>query len=219
MRQGEILVYCVQSKVIDHSRSRFKRDLLCALFATTFAWTQPIRSLDRFLLGVIIQQLNFGTLMEIDETARELSLLEQIESDPDVTQASLATQLGVAVGTVNWHLKRLIEKGYVKVKRLERRKLRYIITPEGLALRARLTLDYVDRSFDLYRRTRQRVKEHLQQVRSAGYDQIRLIGEGDVADICRLTCLEQGIDLTDEAEVPTLEVRGLKVILHLGDGK
>jgi DNA-binding MarR family transcriptional regulator len=157
--------------------------------------------------------------METDETARELSLLEQIESDPDVTQASLATQLGVAVGTVNWHLKRLVEKGYIKVKRLERRKLRYIITPEGLALRARLTVDYVERSLDLYRRTRQRVKEHLQQVRSAGYEQIRLIGEGDVADICRLTCLEQGIGLTEETDVPALEVRGLKVILHLGDGR
>ena len=46
---------------------------------------------------------------------RELALLERIEQDPDVTQASLATQLGVAVGTVNWHLKRLIAKGYVKI--------------------------------------------------------------------------------------------------------
>ena len=36
-----------------------------------------------------------------EETVRELNLLEQIELDPDVTQASLATQLGVAVGTVN----------------------------------------------------------------------------------------------------------------------
>lgn len=154
-----------------------------------------------------------------DETARELSLLEQIEADPDITQASLATQLGVAVGTVNWHLKRLVEKGYIKVKRLERRKLRYIITPEGLALRARLTVDYVERSFDLYRRTRQRVKEYLQQVRLAGYEQIRLMGEGDVADICRLTCLEQGIGLTTDENAPCLEIRGLKVILHLEDGK
>lgn len=154
-----------------------------------------------------------------DETARELSLLEQIEADPDITQASLATQLGVAVGTVNWHLKRLVEKGYIKVKRLERRKLRYIITPEGLALRARLTVDYVERSLDLYRRTRQRVKEYLQQVRLAGYEQICLRGEGDVADICRLTCLEQGIGLTTDENVPSLEIRGLKVILHLGDEK
>jgi len=40
------------------------------------------------------------------DPAREMILLEQIERDPDVTQASLATQLGIAVGTVNWHLKR-----------------------------------------------------------------------------------------------------------------
>jgi DNA-binding MarR family transcriptional regulator len=64
---------------------------------------------------------------------RELMLLEHIERDPDITQASMAAQLGVAVGTVNWHIKRFIAKGYVKVKRAQRRKLRYIITPEGLA--------------------------------------------------------------------------------------
>lgn len=154
-----------------------------------------------------------------DEAARELSLLEQIESDPDVTQASLATQLGVAVGTVNWHLKRLVEKGYVKVKRLERRKLRYIITPEGLALRARLTVNYIERSFIIYRRTRERVKEHLEQIRQAGFDRIQLIGEGDVADICRLTCLEQDIAVVSDENVPVLEVRELKVILHLESTK
>ena len=71
-----------------------------------------------------------------NEELRELTLLENIENDPNVNQSTLATQLGVAVGTVNWHLKRLIAKGYVKVKRAERKKLRYIITPEGLALRA-----------------------------------------------------------------------------------
>lgn len=67
---------------------------------------------------------------------RDLILLEQIEQNPDATQMSLAGNLGVAVGTVNWHLKRLINKGYIKVRRAERHKLRYIITPEGIALRA-----------------------------------------------------------------------------------
>ena len=149
------------------------------------------------------------------ETTRELSLLEQIESDPDVTQASLATQLGVAVGTINWHLKRMIAKGYVKVKRAERKKLRYIITPEGIALRARLTIDYVERSFDLYRKTRRRVKEHLATIRKAGCEGVRLTGEGDVADICRLTCIEQGFKLVSNGNAPILEVRGLKVILRM----
>jgi len=150
-----------------------------------------------------------------EENPRALSLLEQIERDPDVTQASLATQLGVAVGTVNWHLKRLVEKGYVKVKRAERTKLRYIITPEGLALRARLTVDYIERSFDLYRKIRQRMKKHLLEVKKAGYDRVRLIGEGDVADICRLSCLEQDVRIADGENIPVLEVLGFNVILHM----
>jgi predicted ArsR family transcriptional regulator len=158
--------------------------------------------------------------MEIpEEKARELTLLEQIERDPDVTQASLATQLGVAVGTVNWHIKRLIEKGAVKVKRAERKKLRYIITPEGIALRARLTVDYIERSFDLYRKTRQRVKAHINEVKRAGYDSVRLIGEGDVADICRLSCLEQEIKIVQDESVPALEVRGFKVLLRMEDSE
>jgi DNA-binding MarR family transcriptional regulator len=150
------------------------------------------------------------------ETA--LSLLEQIERDPDVTQANLANQLGVAVGTVNWHLKRLIAKGYVKVKRAERRKLRYIITPQGIALRARLTVNYIDHSFRLYRRARQRVAELLAEVHAAGYNQVRILGQGDVADVCRLTCLEQGMRVVEDNRAPTLMVDGLKVNLKL-DGE
>lgn len=150
-------------------------------------------------------------------TARELTLLEHVESDPDVNQSTLAHQLGVAVGTVNWHLKRLVAKGYVKVQRAERKKLRYIITPEGIALRARLTVDYVERSFDLYRRTRQRVKEHLDTVRAAGMTRVQILGDGDVADICRLTCLEQGFAVVSDGNAPVLELRGWKVILKMGD--
>ncbi len=104
------------------------------------------------------------------ETSRDLRLLEHIEEDPDITQAFLAANLGVAVGTVNWHLKRLVAKGYVKVKRAQRRKLRYLITPQGVSLRARLAVEYVDRSLRLYRKTRKHVQELLEEVRLAGYE-------------------------------------------------
>jgi len=149
-----------------------------------------------------------------NDELRELSLLEQIESDPDVNQSALATQLGVAVGTVNWHLKRLIAKGAVKVSRAERKKLRYIITPEGLALRARLAVDYVERSFSVYRRTRQRVKDYLIKVRHAGYDRVRIVGAGDVADICKLTCIEQGVTVVNDKSVPALVLDGYKIRLE-----
>ena len=144
-----------------------------------------------------------------------MALLEHIEYDPNVTQASLAAQLGVAVGTVNWHLKRMVAKGYVKVKRAQRRKLNYIITPEGIAFRARLTVNYVEQSLRLYRRVRQRVRDELVEVKRAGFNSVRIQGDGDIADICRLTCLEQGVLITEAPDVPVLEVRDTKVELQL----
>lgn len=166
---------------------------------------------------------------ENPETTREMILLEQIESDPNITQASLATQLGVAVGTVNWHLKRMIAKGYVKVKRAERRKLRYIITPEGITFRARLTVDYIEQSFLLYRNIRKRVRELLAEVKHAGIDHVRIetitnlddpklaSQSNDIADVCRLTCIEQGIKVSQEETYPAIIVIGVKVSLRMAD--
>jgi DNA-binding MarR family transcriptional regulator len=156
---------------------------------------------------------------ESQQPVRNLILLEQIADNPDVTQASLATRLGVAVGTVNFLLKRLIAKGYVKVKRAERRKLRYIITPEGIAFRTHLTVDYVNQTMLLYRNTRQHVGELIGVVKQNGFDRVQILGDGDIADICRLTCLEQGIKVVDQAEVPGLVINGLKISLDLTERK
>jgi DNA-binding MarR family transcriptional regulator len=148
------------------------------------------------------------------EHDRDLIILEHIEIDPDATQATLASQLGVAVGTINWHIKRLVAKGYVKVRRVERRKLRYIITPEGVALRARLTLDFIQNSFKLYRLVRERVVNAIGQVKAAGYECVQLWGDGDVADICRLTCIEQNMPVVSDSHAPALRIQGLKVFIE-----
>jgi DNA-binding MarR family transcriptional regulator len=150
-------------------------------------------------------------------TERDLVILEEIEQDPDTSQAAMATTLEVAVGTINWHLKRLIEKGYVKVSRVERRKLKYIITPEGLALRARLTIDYIQNSFNLYRLVRERVVAALKDVKAAGYKTVRIEGSGDVAEVCRLTCLEHEIQVSDDGVGPLMRIVGLKVFVDMED--
>lgn len=153
--------------------------------------------------------------MGLDSTqeARERILLEQIENDPDINQATLADKLDVAVGTVNWHLKRLIDKGYVKAKRAQRKKLRYIITPEGLALRAKLTINYVENQMRLYRHTRSDVKTLLNEVEAAGYSQVKIMGNSEIADVCHLTCLEQGMEVVEQGDAPLLSIQGYRVNL------
>jgi len=151
----------------------------------------------------------------IEESTHALEMLTHIEANPDISQLTLADELGVAVGTINWHLKRMIAKGYVKVKRAQRKKLRYIITPEGIALRAALTVDYIKNSFDLYRQVRERTNLCLQQLESAGYQSVNVLGEDEVAEVVRLTCLEQGVTVTNDAQAPTIHIEGIKLALKL----
>jgi DNA-binding MarR family transcriptional regulator len=151
--------------------------------------------------------------MDLSQEDRELILLEEIANDPDVNQATLAELLDVAVGTVNWHIKRLISKGYIKAKRAQRKKLRYIITPEGIALRARLTVRYIENQMRLYRETRNHVKDLLAEIGAAGHSQVKVTGKSEIADVCQLTCLEQGFEVVDRDDIPTLEVKGYSVVL------
>lgn len=157
--------------------------------------------------------------LNLKEEFRDLALLQEVHADPDISQAKLAHDLGVAVGTVNWHLKRLVEKGYIKVKRARRRKLRYIITSEGLSLRARLTLAYVQQSFTLFRQVRHHVRQLLNDLQQDDIRAVRLVGDGDIAEVCRLTCLEQHFLLTEDVRAPALVVNGLDVELVNDDSE
>jgi DNA-binding MarR family transcriptional regulator len=164
----------------------------------------------------IIQPLNIDTAeSQYKGSAADLTILEHIESEPDTTQATLAEKVGVAVGTINWHLKRLIAKGYIKVKRAERKKLKYLITPEGIALRARLLVDYIQNSMELYRLVRDRSVIAIKTVKKKGHKSVCLSGDGDVAEILRLTCFEHGLGISKDGRGnPTLKVVGLKIFIE-----
>lgn len=146
----------------------------------------------------------------------ERRLLEAIERNPDTTQATLAAQLGVAVGSVNWYLRRLIRKGYVKVTRLQRRKLKYFVTPQGLALKARLTSQYMKASLRLYRELRRAAQETLGEIHGTGYSVVYMEGDDEAAEIFRLTCLEHGVRLAAQGAegVPTVGVEGTRFVVR-----
>ena len=143
----------------------------------------------------------------MSEVEHELRILEALECNPETTQAKLAAQLGVAVGSVNWYLKRLIHKGYVKATKMERRRLKHFVTPQGLAVKAHLTSQYMEASLRVYRELRQAAKETLAQVRSSGYAAVKAGDKNESMDIFRLTCLEEGVSVEKNPASSLPEVR------------
>lgn len=124
-----------------------------------------------------------------------LSLLNAIDEEPDVTQKDLATRLGVAVGMVNSYLKRVIYKGYVKTKNLERRRLRYLLTPRGIKEKMRLTYEFLEYSYQYIRDIRKKVRESLVPHVRMGKKRVVFYGSGEVAELAYLAVRELGMEL------------------------
>ncbi len=151
---------------------------------------------------------------------KQALILKEIEENPLTTQADLASKLGVATGTVNWHLKRLAAKGYVKMKRIGHWQWHYLLTPKGMAEKARLVEAYIQRSMKLYRETREKSRRLLAEVRDAGYVRVGIEGDGDLMDVCRLTCLEHGMEVVSDGfdRAPVIKVEGTELELEWPEG-
>ncbi len=125
---------------------------------------------------------------------RELEILDAVGRGEAVTQRALAQRLGVALGLTNLYLKRLAKKGYVKVLRLDRRRLRYLLTPKGIAQKTALTYEHITYWASLYRRARRTLREGLMPVLAGGKKRIALYGIGEPAELAYLTLRELGLE-------------------------
>lgn len=128
------------------------------------------------------------------ESQRDLQLLQALEEQSTITQRTLASRLGIALGLTNLYLKRLIRKGYVKCVTVAPNRLVYLVTPQGLAIKARLTYEFMKYSLDFYRD----VRRHLGHSLSAGVNgrkRIAVYGTGDVAELVFLLVKDMGLDL------------------------
>lgn len=130
-----------------------------------------------------------------DIKQHEYDLLNEIGQDPLVTQASLSNRLGIAVGSVNWYIKRLIHRGWVKVSHLDRTRLKYDLTKDGMAVFTQRALLYARDSLKVYNNFRKKAKVLVTELQQRGIRQVQLVGqdEDEILDILRLTCIEANI--------------------------
>ncbi len=138
--------------------------------------------------------MNFKIIVDL-QGQRDLQLLSEVERDASVTQRSLAKKLGVALGLTNLYLKRLARKGYIKITTIPRNRIKYLLTPRGMAEKSRLTFLYMQYSLSYYRDMRQRLKDVLSRLSSAGAKRIVIYGTGELAELAYLTIREMDLTL------------------------
>lgn len=132
---------------------------------------------------------------------QEYKLLEAISEDETVTQGKMASSLEMAIGSVNWYIKRLVSRGYLKVTRMDRTRLRYNLTTEGMAAFRRNASQYAKDSLKIYQQLRNKAKTLITQLLKDGVEHVYLVDSSQELDIFRLSCLELGMDVS-ESPVP-----------------
>jgi EPS-associated MarR family transcriptional regulator len=92
-----------------------------------------------------------------------LDLIRKIELNPDYTQRELSQEMGVSLGKVNYCLKKLVEKGWVKLINFTHNPKKigyiYILTPSGMEAKSRLTLSFLKRKIIEYEILKKEINE------------------------------------------------------------
>ena len=90
--------------------------------------------------------------MEKDKDHFEV--MRKIQKKPEASQRQLAGELGFSLGKLNYCLKALKQKGLIKIKNFKKnpKKLNYfyVLTPEGMAAKTRLTINFMKKKMKEY---------------------------------------------------------------------
>lgn len=91
-----------------------------------------------------------------------------MHDSPDITQRDLAEKLGVSLGRLNYCLKALSCKGWVKIQNFSNNKNKlgysYLLTPTGIMQKASLTSSFLNRKMQEYEALKQEIKQVKQEV-------------------------------------------------------
>ena len=82
-------------------------------------------------------------------------VLRKIDKKPKLSQREIASEVGFSLGKLNYCLKALQKKGFIKLENFQKHSnkikyLRYEITPKGLSERTKLTINFMKRKMSEY---------------------------------------------------------------------
>ena len=103
-----------------------------------------------------------------------LDLLRKLEANPEYTQRELSQEMGVSLGKINYCMKKLIEKGWVKLMNFTNNTNKigyaYLLTPKGIEQKTRLTFVFLKikiEEYELLKEEISKLKQDTEKIKSS----------------------------------------------------
>ena len=171
-------------------------------------------SLERFSMNIRSEVNNPGI------SDRELRIIEEISRDRNLTQRKISRRADLSLGMTNLILKRLVSKGYVKIKGLDKRKVQYILTPKGFSEKARKSYRYFLKTIHSLKEMKEKIQELISTEHRKGSTYFVVLGDGELADVVELSLQSLGANDLEYRRVSRLEdIRNNQEVILLGESK
>ena len=121
-------------------------------------------------------------------------MLEEVDATADLSQRTIAGNVGIALGVVNVLVKSMVKLGYIRATRLSWKRWAYFLTPAGVSRKVQLTANYVDRFMDHYRRVRALVSEIIDLDSIESHHVVAIYGATDLGELIYLVLKDAGVE-------------------------
>jgi DNA-binding MarR family transcriptional regulator len=126
---------------------------------------------------------------------KELEILEKIENNGHLTQRDLSKEVGIALGLINHLLKKMVKKGWIKIKNVEARRIKYLITPEGAREKSSLLYKRVENTIHFYLEAKRVIKEKVMHLKNEGVESVSIYGINHIAEVLFIVLKELKLEL------------------------
>lgn len=126
---------------------------------------------------------------------RELEILEKIENNGHLTQRDLSREVGIALGLINHLLKKMVKKGWIKIKNVDARRIKYLITPEGAREKSGLLYKRVENTIHFYLEAKRVIKEKVMHLKNEGVESVSIYGINHIAEVLFIVLKELKLEL------------------------
>jgi DNA-binding Lrp family transcriptional regulator len=147
--------------------------------------------------------------------ARDLAILDALETESRVSQRKLAERSGISVGFVNRRLQSLIAEGFVRVVDPDVRPFLYRITSAGRRYRLTLIYEHYQNVAGSMLGVEQRVRQRLEFLKKKGVERLVFFGAGQILDFAELWAESAGfqvVGVVDEDESKQGSIRGRRMV-------
>ncbi|MBA6412296.1 MarR family EPS-associated transcriptional regulator [Parahaliea sp. F7430] len=110
--------------------------------------------------------------MSTTDSEQHLKVLRLLQDNPDISQRQMARELGISLGGLNYCLKALVQKGWVKMDNFSRNsnklKYSYLLTPSGVKAKTVLTARFLKRKLAEYEALKAEIEALQTEVGQSG---------------------------------------------------